>query len=434
MKRIIASLAAMTASCALMAQTKISTHLSEIAPGYSQTSVNTAVFRASSLVSADSAGVAYQFACFYSPDGMLTMARRQRGSDTWQVRKADYRAKVEDAHNVASMAVDGEGYLHVSYDHHGHKLHYRRSVKPFSLELGAEEPMTGEKEDAVTYPEFHSLPDGGLIFLYRTGASGNGDMVMNAYDIRAHKWRRVQENLIDGEGKRNAYWQLTTDSKGRTHISWVWRETWKVETNHDLCYAYSDDQGKTWHKSNGETYTLPITAATAEVAWSIPQKSELINQTSMATDSKGHPYIATYWRSSDSKTPQYRLVWHDGKRWDMTEVGQRLTPFSLAGGGTKMIPIARPRLVIDGKKAYYIFRDAERGSRVSLFFSKNIKKGKWSVYDLTDYSVEAWEPSLDEELWRKERKLDIFTQTSFQGDGEKTVKHEAEPVRVLEVR
>jgi hypothetical protein len=94
----------------------------------------------------------------------------------------------------------------------------------------------------------------------------------------------LQNNLIDGQNKRNAYWQTCIDEKGTIHVSWVWRETPDVSSNHDMCYACSKDGGITWQKSTGEKYTLPITAATAEYAVRIPQKSELINQTSMATE------------------------------------------------------------------------------------------------------------------------------------------------------
>ncbi|MDE5840790.1 MAG: BNR repeat-containing protein, partial [Muribaculaceae bacterium] len=215
----------------------------------------------------------------------------------------------------------------------------------------------------------------------------------------------------------------------------VWRETWLVETNHDLCYARSDDGGKTWKRSDGTVYQLPITEATAEIAWSIPQNSELINQTSMTADAKGHPFIATYWRDHDSKVPQYRLVWHDGKKWDMTTVGDRTEPFSLSGGGTKMIPIARPRIVSDGKKACYIFRDQERGSKVSVAYTPGLGKKDWIVTDLTDFSVDAWEPSYDVNLWNKKRKLNVFVQTSHQGDGEKIAETQetVSPVYVLEI-
>lgn len=88
-------------------------------------------------------------------------------------------------------------------------------------------------------------------------------------------------------------------------------------------------------KTNGEIYNLPITANTAEYVCRIPQKSELINQTSMSTDNEGNPFIATYWRSKDSLIPQYRLVYHDGKQWNVNQISNRKTAFTLKGSGTK---------------------------------------------------------------------------------------------------
>jgi hypothetical protein len=77
--------------------------------------------------------------------------------------------------------------------------------------------------------------------------------------VKARKWTRLQNNLIDGENTRNAYPQITVDARGTIHISWVWRESPDVATNHDLCYAKSTDGGRTWEKSSGEKYQLPIT-------------------------------------------------------------------------------------------------------------------------------------------------------------------------------
>ena len=54
---------------------------------------------------------------------------------------------------------------------------------------------------------------------------------------------------------------------------------------------------------------------------------------------------------------------------------KRTLAFSLKGGGTKMIPIARPRIVVDGNKACFVFRDAERGSKVSMAYTDDLRKG-----------------------------------------------------------
>ncbi len=424
----------MTALLPLAAQ-----HLVPVGTGYSATSVNAAIFRTNSVATHGNR----QYVAYYDADGYVTLAARALNDTVFTVSRTQYRGNVRDGHNVISLMVDGEGFLHVAFDHHGHPLHYARSVAPGSLQLGELEPMVGRDEERVTYPEFYALSGGDLLFLYRTGASGNGNLILNRYDVTERRWSRVQDNLIDGEGKRNGYWQACVDRHDRLHLSWVWRETWKVETNHDLCYACSDDGGVTWHDSKGRACAVPLTLDNAEYACRIPQRSELINQTSMTTDASGHPYIATYWRDSTSQVPQYRLVWHDGREWRQQQVSQRTTPFSLSGGGTKCIPIARPRLVIRqhrgflgmGRRseAYYILRDEERGSRVSVAHCRDLRRGRWETKDLTDFPVDAWEPSYDTELWRRDGRLHIYVQHVAQGDGEKTTSLVPQPVYILEV-
>jgi len=432
MKKLTIALLLAATSMLAVAQSNapaVTANLVEVAKGYSQTSVNTAVFRNNSLVTHGDE----QYISYYDGEGYLVLGKRKLGTADWQLHRTQYKGKVTDGHNVISMMVDGDGYVHVSFDHHGNKLNYCKGVAPGSLEIGDKIPMTGIDEDNVTYPEFYTLKGGDLLFVYRSGSSGRGNLVMNRYSLAEKKWTRVQDVLIDGEDARNAYWQLYVDAKGVIHLSWVWRETWKVETNHDLCYARSEDGGKTWCKSNGEKYTLPIRLDNAEYACRIPQNSELINQTSMSTDRKGRPYIATYWRDKNSDVPQYRLVWNDGKRWNVTQVSNRKRPFTLKGGGTKMIPIARPRIITDGKKAFYVFRDSERMSKVSVAYTKNLKKGNWQVTDLTDFSVLAWEPSYDTELWKQQRKLNVYVQKTNQGDGERKTEMHPQPIYVMEV-
>ena len=55
--------------------------------------------------------------------------------------------------------------------------------------------------------------------------------------------------------------------------------------------------------------------------------------------------------------------------------------------------------------------------------------------DMTDFSVDAWEPSHDLNLWNQRRQLHVFVQPSHQGDGEKVADtgKNTEPVYVMEV-
>ncbi len=223
------------------------------------------------------------------------IAKRKLNSENWKVTCTALQRNITDAHCSISIRVDGEGYLHLAWNQHDNTLHYCKSIGSDTMIFREEEPMRGINEDQVSYPEFYKLPGGDLIFMYRDGSSGNGNLIMNHYSISDQQWKKLQTHLIDDEVERNAYWQACVDNKGTIHISWIWRESWDVSTNHDLCYAKSTDGGITWQKSNGVVYNLPVTRSNAEYICRIPEGSELINQIPMVTDTHGNPYIAGYW-------------------------------------------------------------------------------------------------------------------------------------------
>lgn len=394
--------------------------------------MNVTIFRRNSVVSWRD----MQYIAYYDQEKYVVLGKRKLGTDSWQVKRTPYKGNATDAHNVICIMADGNGYLHIAWDHHNNRLRYCRSVRPGSLELTDEMPMTGKNEQRVTYPEFYRLPDGNLLFFYRNGESGKGNLIINRYNKNTQAWQQLHDNLIDGENERSAYWQAFVDAKGTIHLSWVWRESADVASNHDMCYARSKDGGISWQKSNGNSYTLPIKKANAEYAWTIPQNSELINQTSMFADAAGHPYIATYWREQDSQVPQYHLVYNDGKKWACNNLGFRKTAFTLSGTGTKRIPVSRPQVVAwqsgNTLSAAMIFRDEERGNKVSVAMSNNISKNNWQVIDLTNESIGSWEPSYDTELWKAKRILHLFVQRAEQVDGEGTANILQQMVQIVE--
>lgn len=408
------------------------TKIYTVGEGWASNSVNAVIFRKNSLATFQDT----QYIAWYDQDGYVMLGKRKIGTDAWETRKTPYQGNVSDAHNTISIMVDGKGYLHMSWDHHGNPLRYCRSKAPGSLEMSEEMPMTGRHEENVTYPEFYSMPDGKLLFFYRDGASGRGNLVINSYDAEAQQWTQLHSNLVSGEGERNAYWQACADEEGTLHLSWVWRESANVASNHDLCYARSTDSGRTWQQSTGEQYALPITASSAEYAWKIPQNSELINQTSMTTDSRGMPLIATYWRDSTTDVPQFRVVYLDGQDWKMQNLGFRKTAFTLSGAGTKRIPISRPQIVADSKNnstaAYVIFRDEARGNCVSVAICEDLSQDTWKLKDLATGDYGSWEPTYDTELWKQQGILDIFLQKVTQIDGEGKANVPPQPVQVLE--
>jgi hypothetical protein len=399
---------------------------------WANNSVNTVIFRKNSIVSFGDS----QYVSFYNQQRHVVLGKRKLGTEKWQLVTTPYQGNVADAHNSISIMVDGEGYLHVAWDHHNNALRYAKSVSPGSLVLTEKMSMTNRNEESVSYPEFFKLNNTKLLFFYRDGKSGQGNLVINDYDISTKKWTQLHSNLLNGEGKRNAYWQACVDNKGTVHLSWTWRESPDVASNHDIAYARSKDGGRTWEKSNGEIYNLPITQATAEYAIKIPENSELINQTSMSCSEDGVPVIASYWREQNSNVPQYHLIYHNEDGWKSINLNFRKTPFSLSGVGTRQIPISRPQILVKGSankiSAVLIFRDEERANRPSAVIIKNLLKRNWKITDLSNIDIGSWEPTYDTELWKEKRSIHLFIQKVVQVTGEGTADIAPQMVQILE--
>lgn len=401
--------------------------------GWAGNSINTVVFRKNSLTS----NGAIQFIAYYNAESYVVIGKRNLGDTAWQLKQTQYKGNTKDAHNSISIMLDGDGFLHMAWDHHNNPLRYCKSKEPLSLELTDMMPMTGDAEQKLSYPEFHKMPNGDILFFYRDGGSGNGNLVINKYSIKEKKWTRLQSNLIDGEGKRNAYWQACVDAKGAIHISWVWRESPDVASNHDMCYAVSKDGGVSWEKSTGEQYRVPVTISSAEQVCSIAQSSELINQTSMCADANGNPYIASYWKGKNN-VPQYHVIYKTGTEWKVNDLGFRTKNFSLSGKGTKQIPISRPQLLYKQSgnkiKLVLVFRDEERTNAVSIATAENFRKKKWKITDLYSSNTGSWEPTYDTDLWKQKNELHLFVQQVLQADAEGIIKTEPQMVKVVQCK
>ena len=414
-------------------QDKNRAHIYDIADGYAKSHVNATIFRKNSI----STYKDHQYVAFYDSDANVILAKRKLGSASWEMNKTQYGGDVTDAHNVICIMHDGEGYLHMAWDHHNDPIRYAISAKPESIEMGDKQSMTGKHENKVTYPEFYKMVNGDLIFLYRDGSSGNGNLIMNRYLLKQKTWERVQDNLVDGEGERNAYWQMCLDKQGTFHLSWVWRETGDVATNHDMCYARSIDSGKSWETSKGKKYNMPINEKSAEYVMKIPQNSNLINQTSMTTDDAGKPYIATYFKDATDASTQFKVIYTSEGNWKVSTVSKRKSNFVLGGFGSRSVPISRPQVLFEekdvGGKLHLVYRDEELGNKVCLASATVSDNMSWEIKTLNDHSMSRWEPSYDIELWKNKQKLHVYFQVTAQGDSETILNMPPTNVGVMEI-
>lgn len=380
------------------------TNTIQVGDAYSSSPVNTTIFRSNSLYSYNG----FQYISFYDSSGYVIVGKRKLNKKEWILSNTGFKGLARDPHNTISFIIDLKGFLHISWDNHNNKLNYAVSVKPESL-LFKRSLMTGLNEDQVSYPQFFKLISGDLLFTYRQGGSGDGNMIMNRYSLKSKNWTTLHKTLIDGQGLRNAYWQMFVSHKGTIHLSWVWRESSDVSSNHDLCYAKSYDSGKTWVNTKEIAVETPFTTLNSEYVSYIPQESDLINQTSITADKNDNPYIATYYRSTDDQVPQYYVFYHQGTDWRKSKVGNNQLVFNLSGKGSKRPPISRPLILSNQEKLYVIVR---KGFEKIYCYENEIQLTEWNIKTLYSEEVGYWEPTHDPILLNKKNVLSLLIQKS----------------------
>jgi hypothetical protein len=277
-----------------------------------------------------------QYAAFYDQQRRMTVAMRTLASKKWNYHRLD-SVIGWDSHNYITMAIDGDGYIHLSGNMHCDPLVYFRTTKRFDIHsFQRVSEMVGRQENRCTYPKFIRGANEELIFTYRDGGSGNGNQIYNVYDLKTKAWRRLLDTpLMDGQGKMNAYIVgPVRGPDGYFHICWVWRDTPNCYTNHDLSYARSKDM-KSWETITGERITLPMTIDTEGlIVDPVPVKGGMINgNTRIGFDSKKRPVISYHKFDKNGVTQIYNARLESG-RWKIYQTSDWNYRWYFQGGGT----------------------------------------------------------------------------------------------------
>ncbi|MDZ4802422.1 MAG: BNR repeat-containing protein [Bryobacteraceae bacterium] len=315
----------------------------------------------------------HQFVAFYSADRQMTVAERTLPGRVWRFTRLDSKL-AWDSHNSLTLAVDSEGYLHLSGNMHVVPLVYFRSTRALDASSLERVPsMVGRDEEKCTYPVWLKSARGELIFTYRDGRSGSGNQIYNIYDAKARTWKRLLDQpLTDGQGRMNAYFQgplLGPD--GWWHLVWTWRDTPDCSTNHDLSYARSRDLTH-WETSDGRLLPLPIKLETAEIVDRVPVKGGMINgNTKIGFDSQNRVVIA-YHKFDEKGFTQIMLARREKDGWKTTQVSDWQYRWDFQGGGTIPFEITHGAVSTGGRGRLRLsFRHEKYGS------------GEWTLDDAT---------------------------------------------------
>jgi len=326
-----------------------------------------------------------QFAAFYDSERRMTVAARSLGSSDWKLVRLPTTLGW-DSHNHIAMAVDAEGFVHVSGNMHNVALIYFRTTMPLDVDTFQRvTSMVGSNEQSVTYPEFFEGPGGELFFAYRDGGSGNGNHVFNAYAPAEKRWRRVLSTpLTDGQGSRNAYPVGPIQGPdGDFHLVWVWRDTPDATTNHDLSYARTTNLVD-WESAAGAPLKLPITLAGSDVVDPVPVNRGMINNnTKVGFDSQKRPVVVYHKYDSDGFTQLFNARFENGQ-WIPHQTSDWDYRWDFGGQGTLVFEIE-----VEGVVAQ------PDGTLTQRFY--HARYGGWGAFRLDETTlaaVETIEPPL----------------------------------------
>ncbi len=376
----------------------------------------------------------YQYVTYFDAQRRVCIGRRKLPDGKWQnIQFKDHKFKTNDSHNSAVIGIcDADGTIHMAFDHHASPLNYRISKQgaahdPESVEWDDKlfSPVlhtlgSVKTDERVTYPRFFPAPNGNLMFYYRSVTSGNGNGEIEEYDGKRHAWRRGMGTFIARDqgtytfGGRTSqfrcpYMNSLSYAGDRLHASWIWRDRFdktSAKNQHDLCYVYSDDNGRTWLNSDGRLIgrtgkKLINIDSPGLVVIPIPCEAGLSNQNTHFAYPDNSVHIVMRGRGKDEKTGklavQYFHCWRsvDGK-WDFA-------PLSLNG--------KRPKLV--GTKNHSLVLVYTRGSRLEIAVGKpnsDRTQWQWSDVKLPRRHSCYGDAVIDLQRWEEEQILSVYSQ------------------------
>jgi hypothetical protein len=247
----------------------------------------------------------WQYAAFYNTARHVCVSRRKLPDGAWQfLELTDYTQRENDSHNVITFGIcPKDGTMHLAFDHHVSTLHYRKSVAGLvnnpetatwnASQFGTVQNQLNGTVLTITYPMFITTPGGDLLLSYRIGAASDGDNYIHTYNGSTGKWINFgsDSRYIDGVSNYGYINGLDYDSKGHLHVTWCWRESGNDNSNHNLMYAYSEDNAASWKTNSGadagKTGSKPIVPTTTGITvWNIPENTRLLNSEAQAIDPK----------------------------------------------------------------------------------------------------------------------------------------------------
>ncbi|SAK57546.1 hypothetical protein AWB75_02236 [Caballeronia catudaia] len=355
-----------------------------------------------------------QYVGYYAAGGAVAITKRSwsKSDNTWSPFEPSVVLATKlpegDGHYRITIGESADGHVHVVANVWASKLvYYKTGIAQNLSTLTLQNFMvSSDVETRTTYPEFMRVQIDAkdrLLFLYRTGGSGDGDWIFNQYVDG--KWSRYLAGfLFAGSSKSGTTHSAYPATRapvlgpdGNFHVAWIWRSTEFPGSNSRICYAYSANL-RTWRSASGEiiangeisdSITYDDEAAIVD---DVPENGGALNGlVSLGFDHDGQPMIG-YVKFDDPSSgssqfyvARWRTTCGSWQRTQLTNYLGRWTP--LAAGGTVPTPFniagATAQKTASGEKVIalpYIYGDHAGTFVLSSETLEVIGETDWRTY------------------------------------------------------
>jgi len=223
---------------------------------------------------------------------------------------------VNDNHGTPALAIDSNGYLYVFYDGHHTTLKWRKSTNPNDASSWTDAEAVPNQANYPSYPSVVIDSSNNVHLIYRSTEESPLSLYYQKYN--GSSWSTTTK-LAEGDSVYIPSYScsIAIDNSDVLHVGVLFYDL-PADKGKKAGYMKSDDGGSTWKKSDGTTYTLPVTYSTLETV----ETGDNLRLGNIAVDSNDHPFFVVI-RMHNSP--------HDGQFWRYDGTSWIGTTLSVSG-------------------------------------------------------------------------------------------------------
>lgn len=223
---------------------------------------------------------------------------------------------VDDPHDNASIALDGDGHVWVFVSGRGQKRpgFKFRSREPYSID--SFEQISVEE---MTYPQPWWVPGKGFIHMFTKYTAGRELYWNTSPDGR--RWSPPRK--LAGMG---GHYQISTPVEGGVATAFNYHPGGSVDKRTNIYYVRTDDMGETWRTVDGTPVQPPLTdIASPALVHDYAAAGLLVYLCDLAFDAEGKPLILYVTSHHHMPGPQgdprvWRVARWNGTAWEVSDI------------------------------------------------------------------------------------------------------------------